>query len=62
MPFPLICHSQDAPPTEHAMIMKIFDYVDRLFAIVRPRKLLFIAIGMCLFGADLSLKTNKHAL
>jgi hypothetical protein len=29
----------------------IFDYIDRLFAIVRPRKLLYMAIGACVHTA-----------
>uniref|UniRef100_A0A6A7FY04 5'-3' exoribonuclease n=1 Tax=Hirondellea gigas TaxID=1518452 RepID=A0A6A7FY04_9CRUS len=40
------CHSDDgpAPATETEMIRAIFAYIDHIFAIVRPRKLLFMAI------------------
>jgi len=40
------CHPEgsEAPPTEEAMITKIFAYIDRIFAIVRPRKVLYMAI------------------
>lgn len=36
---------QPAPTTESEIYLCIFDYIDRLFAIVRPRKLLYMAIG-----------------
>ncbi|GAB4824060.1 hypothetical protein N2152v2_011106 [Parachlorella kessleri] len=39
-------HPKDrpAPITEGEVFLAIFDYIDRLFAIVRPRKLLYMAI------------------
>eukprot|EP00177_Eucheuma_denticulatum_P000228 GFKZ01000391.1.p1 GENE.GFKZ01000391.1~~GFKZ01000391.1.p1 ORF type:complete len:1157 (+),score=196.00 GFKZ01000391.1:223-3693(+) len=39
-------HPEDRPPpeTELEMFDAIFDYIDRIFSIVRPRKLLYMAI------------------
>ena len=39
-------HPEDrpAPRSEEEMYMNVFEYVDRLFAAVRPRKVLFLAI------------------
>lgn len=37
---------QPPPTTETEMFLIMFDYIDRLFSIVRPRRLLFMAVGM----------------
>jgi XRN 5'-3' exonuclease N-terminus len=39
-------HPEDLPPptTEAEVFAAMFDYIDRIFAIVRPRKLLYMAI------------------
>eukprot|EP00924_Labyrinthula_sp_SR-Ha-C_P003829 augustus_masked-scaffold_3-processed-gene-6.57-mRNA-1 protein AED:0.05 eAED:0.05 QI:0/0/0/0.5/1/1/2/0/984 len=36
--------NEEAPPTEEHMYIKICQYIDRIFAIVRPRKVLYMAI------------------
>ena len=33
-----------APKNEDEMMIAIFDFIDRIFAIVRPRRLLYMAI------------------
>ncbi len=39
-------HPEDrpSPKNEDEMMILIFEYIDRLFSIVRPRKLLYMAI------------------
>ena len=37
-------HYRPAPKNEDEMMVDIFAYIDRIFAIVRPRKLLYMAI------------------
>ena len=36
---------REAPSSEAEMYVNVMKYVDRLFAAVRPRRLLFLAIG-----------------
>lgn len=40
------CHPQDkpAPPTENDMMKAVFKYLDRIMAMVRPRRLLYLAV------------------
>ncbi|KAJ3247232.1 5'-3' exoribonuclease 2 [Chytriomyces hyalinus] len=40
------CHPEDkpAPNTEEEMFIEIFSYIDRILGIIRPRKVLFMAI------------------
>lgn len=42
-------HPENKPPpaTESEMMMEIFKYTERVVNMVRPRRLLYIAIGMC---------------
>lgn len=51
-----------APKNEDEMMILIFEYIDRIFSIVRPRKLLYMAIDgvVCkmkiFFGKDWTLR------
>lgn len=38
---------QPAPETEEDMMIEVFSYTERVVNMVRPRKLLLMAIGMC---------------
>lgn len=38
-------YGQAPPTTEAEVFLTMFDYIDRLFEIVRPRKMLVMAIG-----------------
>lgn len=38
---------QPAPETEEEMMVEVFKYTERVVNMVRPRKLLFMAIGVC---------------
>lgn len=42
-------HPEDRPPpsNEEEMMLAVFEYTDRVVNMVRPRKLLLIAVGMC---------------
>lgn len=50
-------HPEDKPPpkNEDEMMVAIFDCIDRLVSIVRPRKLLYMAID----GVGMSIKILK---
>jgi 5'-3' exoribonuclease 2 len=45
-------HPEDKPPPqdEEEMMTEIFKYTERVFNMVRPRKLLMIAVGMPAFN------------
>lgn len=42
-------HPEDKPPpkTEDEMMLEVFKYTDRVINMVRPRKVLMIAVGTC---------------
>lgn len=39
-----LCVHRPAPKNEDEMMVAIFEYIDRLFNIVRPRRVLYMAI------------------
>lgn len=47
---------QPSPSTYSEVFQCMFDYIDRIFAIVRPRKVLFMAIGVQVLRDFLILK------
>ena len=49
------------PPPLQEVFLTMFDYIDRLFAIVRPRKLLYMAIGAPAVGCGSKL-VERHGL
>lgn len=42
---PVINLPQPQPKSEDEIMVKVMEFIDRLFRIVRPRKLLYMAIG-----------------
>lgn len=42
--FPHYFFFRPAPKNEDEMMVAIFEFIDRIFAIVRPRRLLYMAI------------------
>jgi 5'-3' exoribonuclease 2 len=64
-------HPEDRPPPqdEEEMMMEIFKYTERVFNMVRPRKILMIAVGTCfsqassvLLKASILRLTKSHLL
>ncbi len=41
-----MCVPQPAPSNEDEIMHSMYKFIDELFNIVRPRKLIYIAIGM----------------
>lgn len=56
-------HPEDRPPpaNEEEMMLEIFKYTERVFNMVRPRKLLMIAVGMLLATIGFFLVTSQLA-
>ena len=52
-----------APKNEDEMMVAIFEYIDRIFAICRPRKLLYMAIdgvvGICITQYSMPIVKNR---
>jgi 5'-3' exonuclease len=43
------------PETEEEMMIEVFKYTNRVVNMIRPRKLLFMAIGVCRIAPSLLL-------
>ena len=55
-------HPEDKPPpaTEEQMMLEVFKYTERVVNMVRPRKLLMIAVGMSVSRSDPPLRMDHH--
>lgn len=58
----MVCLVQAPPTTETEMFLIMFDYIDRLFGIVRPRRLLYMAIGKPSISLAAQLLPADHVL
>jgi 5'-3' exoribonuclease 2 len=53
--------TQPAPETEEEMMLEIFNYTERVVNMIRPRKLLFMAIGAA-FHCDVVHAINADSI
>jgi 5'-3' exoribonuclease 2 len=56
------CHpeGEQAPDDEDEMIQRVFLYIDRIFAMCRPRKVLYMAIDGVAPRAKMNRQTTRH--